>query len=96
MPSLIKLDYDMSIDVASLIFVSGVRKVQEIVGLTIEDFEATKSRDNWHVRVKIKEDLMPLEILAIQLIMGSDHIREAFNLRRIRRGQKNWNILFTE
>ena len=56
-------------------------------------FEESKG-GNTHVTIYIKKDFSDLEVLAIQAILGSDYVRETFNLRRIRAGQKNWDILF--
>ena len=49
---------------------------------------------NIHVVIETGENLNDLEICCIQVILGSDWMRETYNLRRIRRGQRNWNILF--
>lgn len=65
------------------------------------EFEVLKERffeskgGGHHVRVWIDMELQPREISLFQTILGSDPVREAFNLRRIRAGQKNWNVLFT-
>jgi len=64
------------------------------------NFEVVKEKfykssgGNHHVRVWLDTLLSHHEICLFQAILGSDPIREAFNLRRIRAGQKNWNILF--
>lgn len=47
-----------------------------------------------HVRLWIDHILAPCEVSLLQAIMGSDPVREGFNLRRIRAGQQNWNLLF--
>lgn len=95
MASIVKLDYDMEKRLALNKFENGLEDLMEIVGLTWKGDTWDKSKSgHWHVKMTLKEDLEPLEILAVQLIMGSDPVREAYNLRRIRRGQRNWNILF--
>ena len=49
---------------------------------------------NIHVVLETDAKLCDLEICCLQAILGSDWIRETHNLHRIRRGQRNWNILF--
>lgn len=64
-------------------------------------FEVLKERfyvskgGNFHVRVWIDARLTSREISLFQAILGSDPVREGFNLNRIRKGLKNWNVLFT-
>lgn len=96
----VKLDYDH--DNWESLFYERKSLVESILGVKLENVRFYRSKGgNHHVRAEIKEKKwMPgyfkLDILAIQLLMGSDPTRECFNLRRIWRGQKNWNILFTE
>ena len=40
--------------------------------------------------------LNDLETVLVQLILGSDWLRELRNINRISKGDKNWNLLFSE
>jgi len=97
MGSLLKIDYDIPLEEAQQRFLKGKLLLEEITGLHLKESDWRKSEGgNYHVVVETEEQLEPVEILACQLIMGSDLVRECFNFRRIRRGQKNWNILFID
>ncbi len=94
--NLVKLDLDS--DLALLNFVDRFHIINDILSLTPVhvDIDESSTAGHSHVRIEFLEPLEPLLACAVQAILGSDPVREAFNLRRIRRGQKNWNILFTE
>jgi len=91
----LKLDYDM--DNWFNVYCEGLRVIKEILCFHVMEEQIFISKSgNHHVRLEIREELSCSEVVAVQQIMGSDSLRGAFNLRRIRRGQYNWNILFTE
>lgn len=65
-----------------------------------------RTRRGWHVLIKLRERLLPSELVALQSCLGSDGRREALNLMRalaIRKEcdgvtpywKKRWNILFS-
>jgi len=91
MMSLIKLDYD-----GHTLHTYDKRKwIIKYLGLTFEWIEIHNTvHGGFHVRIKLKENLKPLEILAIQVLLGSDYKRETYNLLRVRNKIKNWNALF--
>ena len=69
--------------------------VESILNYDLSHFMVNESKGgNVHISICLDVDLCDFEILALQAILGSDYIRETFNLRRIRFGQKNWNLLF--
>ena len=91
--SKIKIDLD---DYESfMVFDKRWEAVSRITGLT-GDFTISPSRSymHFHVNLTVNEELKPMEVCCLQAILGSDFLRESFNFRRIRRGQKNWNMLF--
>lgn len=64
-----------------------------------------RTRRGWHVVIRLREKLLPSEIVALQSILGSDGRREALNFMRafaMRQKcngvtgywRKRWNILF--
>lgn len=60
-----------------------------------------RSRRGWHIVIYLTESLLPVEMVAVQAIMGSDRNRELFNLARVRclkgmpaRARQMWNVLF--
>jgi hypothetical protein len=75
-----------------------VWKVAQSLGLVPLAVEYQASRRGWHLAVTWNREFIPAEIVAIQLLLDSDHKREKFNLRRVLSGgaedSKHWNILF--
>lgn len=93
MASLIKLDYDQEEWLE--VFLERKRLLETILQLHVVSYQFFESRGgNHHAIMHLEETLKPLELLAIQSILGSDPVRECFNLRRIWNHQRNWNILF--
>lgn len=52
------------------------------LGLVRDAIEET--RRGWHISLYVRRRLSPLEIVALQAILGSDWKRELFNLARAR------------
>jgi len=58
-------------------------------------FFLSPSGRGWHFIATIFGREIPAkEIVLAQLLCGSDRLRELANLRRIRDGVKDWNVLF--
>lgn len=57
-----------------------------------------RTRKGWHVVIQWKRRFKPIEVIAIQSILGSDPVRERFNLARVmgpdKGRDKRWNLLF--
>jgi len=56
-----------------------------------------RTRRGWHLIIEWRRRFTPVEIVAIQCVLGSDRQREAFGLARVFSGKasnKRWNILF--
>ena len=95
--AILKIDYDVPFEdfFAWIDYHSRVHFIEDILGIEFISEKRFRSKSgNAHAVLETKVELKPLEILCLQAILGSDWMREAFNLRRIRRGQRNWNILF--
>ena len=97
--SVIKLDFDNPIedwfryDYSK--FLRRMTVVESILKCDLSWFNVEESKGgNVHVFIATETVFSDLEVLAIQAILGSDYVREAFNFTRIKAGQKNWNILF--
>lgn len=58
--------------------------------------EYHRTKRGWHLAVKWSRRMKPGEIVAIQVLLGSDRGREVFNLRRVLSGKtdRRWNLLF--
>lgn len=56
-----------------------------------------KTAHGWHRVIVWSRNFKPAETIAIQLLLGSDREREAFNLKRAMTGTRSdrWNLLFT-
>ena len=63
--------------------------------IVFEPFYVATSRKGYHVRFNVVGGrLTDTEIVTVQSILGSDPIREALNLYRVREGIVPWNYLF--
>jgi hypothetical protein len=60
-----------------------VWSVAQQLGIVPLAVEYQKSKRGWHLAVTWNRDFSPAEIVAIQLLLGSDRYREMFNLARI-------------
>jgi hypothetical protein len=78
-------------------------RVLRKVGLSVEYIRYDKSAHGWHMVVKLEQKLTKGEMIALQLLLGSDPCREEWNLMRaisIRQNKitgpwaKRWNLLF--
>lgn len=92
----IKVDYDFNrnpIQWRHLSRVAGklFRRPIELVRL-----EAYRTSKGAHLRGWTLAALGHYSILRVQKLLGDDPIRQQFNRRRVRRGEKNWNVLWNE
>lgn len=58
-----------------------------------------RTKRGWHRVVYWDRPFEPMQTIALQLLLGSDREREAFNLKRVLLGGANtprWNLLFSE
>lgn len=52
------------------------------------------SGQGWHVYLQFIDSVSDTSIILFQVLLGSDYKREVMNLKRVMRGDKNWNKLF--
>jgi hypothetical protein len=58
----------------------------------------SRTRRGWHVEIGLNKRIGPLEIVALQAVLGSDPRRECLNLMRVMNGgavDRRWNILYS-
>ena len=95
--SIVKVDIDTPVEEFDIDeFIVRVSFVSDILSVDlgpIAVLESDKS-GNTHVVARSPEKLPNWVIVAVQFALGSDWYREVYNVRRLMRGQKNWNILF--
>lgn len=65
----------------------------------IEAIRLDRTRRGWHVVVAVRKRIAAPYIVAAQAIIGSDPMREAFNLMRVRKLRScktkyPWNVLY--
>ena len=78
-----------------------VEQVEDILSkngprIIIEPTAVSTTKKGYHVRFQIfGGKISETEIILIQSILGSDPIREALNLYRVRSGIIPWNFLFS-
>lgn len=60
-----------------------------------EGVKVSQTRRGFHVTIIAPKRFTPLQLVAIQAILGSDSLRECMNLRRaIEDAPGHWNVLF--
>lgn len=63
--------------------------------LRIQSVQVWKTWHGWHVLIRVKNQIQPLDLTFLQLALDSDVAREMLNRRRIKCcHQANWNLLF--
>lgn len=68
--------------------------VLDRLNIDIQRILIRRTPHGYHIKIEIRQDLDDIDILILQLLLGSDYRREFFNYQRIKAGVKNWNILF--
>ncbi len=74
-----------------------VLKLARRLGMRVKLIEDHRTARGWHRTVWWHHRFQPAEIVAIQLLLGSDPGREGYNLMRLLAGattSKRWNLLF--
>lgn len=69
-----------------------------LIGIVIPNWvRYDRTKRGWHVVIRLSKTLTPIEIVALQSVLGSDSRRESLNLMRVLHGggyDKRWNILY--
>lgn len=91
MSETIKLDIDSKGNLDGV--VSRIYSIVDLLGLSVENYVIHESNSGYHIRITVLDELSDLELVIIQLLMGSDPKREALNYLRVRDNEPNWNIL---
>lgn len=60
------------------------------------DEKKTKHGRHFRIVFSCKQDLTDVDLVFLQLALGSDYHREIFNWCRIKAGFKRWNVLFNK
>ncbi len=102
MSKLLKLDFDNRKRCPS-IRKMGAKLRRAGYGLVEHKARRSPSGTGWHVIIRTEpEPCSPMEIVALQAILGSDPFREASNVMRVRNLRKvgkhwgtRWNVLYT-
>jgi len=75
--------------------------ILRIVGVTAKTIMYHRTKRGYHIALVLYEHLKPVELIALQAILGSDQMREALNLMRavrVHKVSKYWqnrsNILY--
>jgi hypothetical protein len=74
-----------------------VWRIARQLGIVPVGIQERKTRHGWHRTIVWNRKFTPAETIALQLLLGSDRQREAFNLQRALTGTRSnrWNLLFT-
>lgn len=92
MDSAVKLDIDERITPTEM--ARRVDQLSSILGMYFYPAKIARTHKGMHFYFYPSKVLNDFETICVQLILGSDANRETFNLRRVRRGNSNWNVLF--
>ena len=94
--SIVKVDIDVPVEEFDVEdFIRRASFISDILGVDLGPIAVLESRHgNVHIVARSPEVLPSWVIVAIQFALGSDWAREIYNVRRLMRDQKNWNILF--
>lgn len=94
----------IDVDFKTLPSMREVWRIIRFVGLQPKWVRYDRTRRGWHIVIRqLRKDLSSSEIVALQIMLGSDRGRELFNLARVianrREGASRWqrkrsNILF--
>jgi hypothetical protein len=77
-----------------------VRAIRRLLGIRTTYRRLDRTAKGFHMVIRWDTALQPVEIIALQAMLGSDPTREALNLMRVRslaRGtdeSEYWNILY--
>lgn len=102
---LLYLDFDEDLDEKR--FAVHVKMIASMCSITLETKAIHKTERGIHVILTAewsdKQPITPTEIVCLQILLGSDFKREAFNLLRAHNlgdapafWQDRWNVLYTE
>jgi len=94
--SIVKVDIDVPVEEFNVEdFIKRASFISDILGVDLGPIAVLESQGgNVHIVARAPEVLPSWVIVAIQFALGSDWYREVYNVRRLMRGQENWNILF--
>jgi hypothetical protein len=92
--SSLKVDIDKKIPIKLIL--KRIKLINYSLMLRIKYVLITDTYKGYHIRVETKKELGDIDVLIIQLLIGDDYIRSMLNYKRIKRGEKNWNVLFTK
>jgi uncharacterized protein YjiS (DUF1127 family) len=78
--------------------IANIFRVARCLRMKPKWIEYRRTVRGWHVTVEWNRKFTPIETVALQAVLGSDPIREMFNLTRVLAGvakiDKRWNVLF--
>lgn len=90
-------DYDRPARPPDLDRVQGIGRM---IGAKPIVVELAPTRRGWHMAIIWNREFEPAQLVALQLLLGSDQNREALNLSRVLCGiqtpaqKRGWNVLF--
>jgi hypothetical protein len=73
-----------------------IARIARMLGIWPLWLREDKTARGWHILIKWNRDFAPVELVALQCILGSDVQRETYNLARVLSGKtsERWNLLF--
>jgi hypothetical protein len=90
-------DYDRPAKPPALDRIMGLGRM---IGAKPRAVELARTRRGWHMAIIWNREFEPAQLIALQLLLGSDQNREALNLSRVLCGifsenqKRGWNVLF--
>jgi hypothetical protein len=78
--------------------ISNIFRIARCLGIKPKWVEYRRTKRGWHLAIEWNRKFSPAETVALQAVLGSDPVREMFNLTRALSGKavknKRWNLLF--
>lgn len=77
--------------------INWIMRIARMLKIRPRFIEYDRTKHGWHVIIEWSRRFKPIEICALQCVLGSDLDRETYNLARIFSGKarnRRWNLLF--
>jgi len=69
----------------------------EALGFKVKEIVLRSTRKGWHAWIHVEDkEIEDWDLNMLQWLCGDDQTRVKINMRRIKRGVKRWNKLFSE
>jgi hypothetical protein len=75
-------------------FITSLKSLSYLMDIKYKSIIVYDTMKGHHIYITVENDLSDLDIVFLQLYLGSDKKRELLNYRRVKNDDKNFNVLF--